>query len=243
MSITYYTEKEYNDLDKEKSFFLGLVQNVLRNEETHQRATRRTECEKKSQWFYIPNSNIMTVFSTLKRVYDDFLRHSKRKDPSGNYHRPKMLELGSGLGIISRMGYNLGYKATGIEIDDDLLEKSNKMFGNTDYCSLINFVKGDAMKQATRIKNSDLIYFYSPFTRAKAKQFLQYVIKHSTKGTYLYMVCHCDEEYKEIEVQIKKGTIARVPKKDGDMSYQSLSLYIKTSESNVGSKENKRGKK
>lgn len=71
------------------------------------------------------------------------------------YYKPgfKLLDIGCGLGNILKMGNEIGYQSTGIEINEELKKYHNDL----------NVIYGDVLKMDLRfIREFDIIYLYRP---------------------------------------------------------------------------------
>ena len=212
MPTTTYSEEEYKSKSVFADFQSSMLTSIFRREESKQRDSRERDSHKNDYWYYVPNHMEASVYKDLNKI------------TGGTWATGNFLELGSGLGYYCHMARKFGYKAVGIEIDQDLIDRGNNVFGrNTDYTS---FIQGDAMKQKSRISKADVIYFYSPFRGgkygstkpSKAKKFLRLVVDNAKKGAHLIMATHCPSESDEI----RKLEKAKVIKKFGSLTWIKL---------------------
>jgi SAM-dependent methyltransferase len=204
MPVKYYSEEEMRISEDKLRVYADIIRNVMYNVQCN----FSPEEPNKDTWEYIPNSYLNDMMESIKYV----------KGALKNIYSPKFIELGCGIGIYTAMAYKMGCDSIGVDFNKKLIDTAKLIF-TTKSNKQIRFIKGDVLKQSKNIKESDLVYFYSPFKKEKSAEFMEFVVKNMRKGSYCIMATHCDEENKTIN-KLKKNKIIKNIK-------EHYNLYIK----------------
>ena len=123
MPTTTYSEEEYHKQRDRGRFNRYLIDKILRNTENEQSRDKRVDSEEFNYWYFVPNHNQECVYDTLEKIKKEYY------DKGDSIYNKNFLELGSGMGYFCNMAINFGFKTTGIEFDEKLIEKAKLVFG------------------------------------------------------------------------------------------------------------------
>ena len=201
MPVTYYTKKEYDEITDISNAFSRMIGRLELNEGATQFMKEQKKGENKEEWRFIPYSNITTLARLFREIY-------KYRVTGDRY----FLELGSGIGVKTKIASEIGYRAIGIEKNPELVKKAKQYWEDVQLGSMfLKFKKGDVMNSKKDIKWAKVIYTYSPFkTDEKCVSFIDYIVENMKKGSVLIYKSHKGAEDIRLEGYAKEGVLEPV---------------------------------
>lgn len=129
------------------------------------------------QDFQYISKNLLTPYQIMHEV--SYLVSKNKYEKTWAYGPAFFLDAGCGICNVVQLARNFSYSASGIDLDEKLLEEGGKLIKNSLKSQLIH---GNILEY-NNYKFFDIIYFYRPFIRDEHQiKFEEKIIKESQKS-------------------------------------------------------------
>jgi len=177
MSTTTYSEKKYSDMRTQKEIFSEALRNIAikYKNKAERRWDKSTNKVVKQGYHYIPQSN-----SCALQNLQIAKQNLKNKHRWYNFNHT-FVDAGCGIGLICEFANQLGFLATGYDLDKENLNVAEQLGFKRYYTE---FIKKDINK--VNYGKFDVIYFYCPIKdTVSQRQFEEKVAKEMKVGAYV----------------------------------------------------------
>lgn len=136
----------------------------------------------KKYWGF--HASYFDVFNILYTLLNILKNNGKDK--------PKLIDIGCGIGNIIQVTNMMGYESFGIELLDNFIEYHNSYNLNVTY--------GDVFDNMNILRDMDVIYLYQPFYNDDLEIKFLNKLFHNTKDDVVVVYTHLNEEHPKWDI-------------------------------------------